>query len=173
MSQPKRERALRSFTNGSVPVLVATNIAARGIHVDGVDTVIHHDPPEDTKTYLHRSGRTARAGASGLVVTLVGPEQLRAVNILRREAGVRESVVAMAPGDLRLTDLAAWTPPEDDHSPRQGGSSGGLRFTQNGRFHRSNGPEGGQQRRWVGPPRSARMQQRPQAAAGQARYGPR
>jgi len=173
MSQPKRERALRCFSNGSVPVLVATNIAARGIHVDGVDTVVHHDPPEDTKTYLHRSGRTARAGASGLVVTLVGPEQLREVNILRREAGIREAVVAMAPGDLRLTDLAAWTPPEDDQTPLQSRRSGGLRFTQNGRFHRSNGPEGGQQRRWSGPSRPARTQQRPQPASGQARFGPR
>jgi superfamily II DNA/RNA helicase len=119
LSQPKRERALAAFARGSMPVLVATNIAARGIHVDGVDIVVHHDPPEDTKTYLHRSGRTARAGASGLVVTLVSPEQARDVNVLRREAGVREAVVPMAPGDERLRDLAGWEPPLDDHTQRQ------------------------------------------------------
>ena len=119
LSQPKRERALAAFSRGSMPVLVATNIAARGIHVDGVDIVVHHDPPEDTKTYLHRSGRTARAGASGLVVTLVSPEQARDVNVLRREAGVREAVVPMNPGDARLRDLAAWEPPLDDHAATQ------------------------------------------------------
>ena len=114
MSQPKRERALAAFTRGTTPVLVATNIAARGIHVDGVDIVVHHDPPEDTKTYLHRSGRTARAGASGIVVTLVAPEQMRDVNILRREAKVNEAVVPMLAGDARLGDLAGWIPPMDD-----------------------------------------------------------
>ena len=118
LSQPQRERALRAFSSGFAPVLVATNVAARGIHVDGIDIVVHHDPPEDAKTYLHRSGRTARAGASGLVVTLVSPEQLRDVNLLRREAGVRETVVAMAPGDARLADLEGWEPPLEDHSIR-------------------------------------------------------
>ncbi|MBI5289240.1 MAG: DEAD/DEAH box helicase [Chloroflexi bacterium] len=116
MSQPKRERALAAFSRGTMPVLVATNIAARGIHVDGVDIVVHHDPPEDTKTYLHRSGRTARAGASGIVVTLVAPEQMRDVNILRREAKVSEAVVPMSAGDARLGDLAGWTPPTEDLS---------------------------------------------------------
>ncbi len=114
ISQPKRERALREFTTGRVPVLVATNIAARGIHVDGVDIVVHHDPPEDAKTYTHRSGRTARAGASGIVVTLVTPEETSAVRILRRDAGVREAVVSMRPDDPRLGDLAAWSPPSEE-----------------------------------------------------------
>ena len=75
-------------------MLVATNIAARGIHVDDIDIVVHHDPPEDAKTYLHRSGRTARAGASGIVVTLVSPEQSRHVSMLKRETGVQEATVA-------------------------------------------------------------------------------
>jgi len=119
LSQPKRERALDAFARNSDSVLVATNIAARGIHVDGVDIVLHHDPPEDTKTYLHRSGRTARAGASGLVVTLVSHEQMRDVNILRREAGVREAVVPMSPGDERLGNLAGWAPPLEDLHQRQ------------------------------------------------------
>lgn len=116
LSQAKRERALAAFSKGFAPVLVATNIAARGIHVDGVDIVIHHDPPEDTKTFLHRSGRTARAGASGLVITLVAPEQLRDVNAMRREANVPEAVVPMEAGDARLADLGAWQPPLDDLS---------------------------------------------------------
>src|SRR5690606_17436762 len=105
LSQPKRERALHAFSNGHTRVLVATNIAARGIHVDGIDIVVHHDIPEDTKTYLHRSGRTARAGANGMVVTLVEPTQRGAVNQLRREANVREAVVEMTPDDPRLADL--------------------------------------------------------------------
>ena len=66
-----REKSLANFIDGSMPVLVATDVAARGIHVDDIDVVIHYDPPEDHKTYLHRSGRTARAGESGVVVTLV------------------------------------------------------------------------------------------------------
>ena len=122
ISQPKRERALREFTVGRVPVLVATNIAARGIHVDGVDIVVHHDPPEDAKTYTHRSGRTARAGASGIVVTLVTPEDQSAVRLLKRDAGVREAVVSMRPDDPRLANLSGWTPPIEEivvREPRQ------------------------------------------------------
>ncbi|MCC7365042.1 MAG: DEAD/DEAH box helicase [Dehalococcoidia bacterium] len=118
LSQPRRERALKAFADGTAPVLVATNIAARGIHVDGVDIVVHHDPPEDVKTYLHRSGRTARAGASGMVVTLVSPEQVGDVNLLRRQAGVREAIVPVDAGDPRLADLAAWTPPLEEHRPQ-------------------------------------------------------
>ena len=71
LRQQARERALRGFSEGRLPVLVATDVAARGLDVDGIDVVIHFDPPEDHKSYLHRSGRTARAGREGLVVTLV------------------------------------------------------------------------------------------------------
>ncbi len=174
MSQPKRERALRSFSNGMVPVLVATNIAARGIHVEGVDTVIHHDPPEDTKTYLHRSGRTARAGASGVVVTLVGPEQVRAVNVLRREAGVREAVVPMAPGDLRLTDLGAWTPPQDAEHVRTTTPAGDVQSGANWRSGQR-GPRAafGQRRRRPDQPRSERDQRQPARATRGGSVGPR
>ena len=122
LGQSRREAALRDFATGRVPVLVATNIAARGIHVDDVEIVVHHDPPEDAKTYLHRSGRTARAGASGVVVTLVEPEQARDVAALRRQAGLREAVVTMSPADPRLADLAGWQPaleePEVPRGPR-------------------------------------------------------
>ncbi|HWD44204.1 MAG TPA: DEAD/DEAH box helicase [Actinomycetota bacterium] len=88
LAQPARTRALAAFAAGTVPVLVATDIAARGIHVDGIDLVVHFDPPAEPKAYLHRSGRTARAGAAGTVITLVLPEQTTEVANLHRRAGV-------------------------------------------------------------------------------------
>jgi superfamily II DNA/RNA helicase len=89
LPQRARDRALAAFAAGAVPVLVATDVAARGIHVEGVDVVVHFDPPAEHKAYLHRSGRTARAGAAGSVVTLVLPEQAAEVAKLRRRAGVQ------------------------------------------------------------------------------------
>jgi superfamily II DNA/RNA helicase len=91
LAQPARARALAAFAAGTVPVLVATDIAARGIHVDGIDLVVHFDPPAEPKAYLHRSGRTARAGAAGTVVTLVLPEQTTEVAKLHRYAQVTTS----------------------------------------------------------------------------------
>jgi superfamily II DNA/RNA helicase len=88
LTQPARTRALAAFAAGTVPVLVATDIAARGIHVDGIDQVVHFDPPPEPKAYLHRSGRTARAGAAGTVITLVLPEQATEVATLHRRAGI-------------------------------------------------------------------------------------
>ncbi len=111
LSQAKRERTLADFRKGSIQVLVATNVAARGIHVDDVDVVVHYDPPEDAKVYLHRSGRTARAGASGLVVTLVLPQNAVMMSRLQREIGVDHELIQMRPNDPRLKDLVAWQPP--------------------------------------------------------------
>lgn len=111
LNQNRRERTLAAFASGRAPVLVATNVAARGLHIDGVDTVLHFDLPEDGKTYLHRSGRTARAGSEGLVVTLVGPEEKQDARQLQREAGVNLAIVPMKPGDERLQDLANFEPP--------------------------------------------------------------
>jgi superfamily II DNA/RNA helicase len=91
LAQPARARALAAFAAGTVPVLVATDIAARGIHVDGIDLVVHFDPPAEPKAYLHRSGRTARAGAAGTVITLVLPEQTSEVAQLHRRAQVTTS----------------------------------------------------------------------------------
>jgi superfamily II DNA/RNA helicase len=88
LAQPARSRALAAFAAGTVPVLVATDIAARGIHVDGIELVLHFDPPAEPKAYLHRSGRTARAGAAGTVITLVLPEQATEVAKLHQRAGV-------------------------------------------------------------------------------------
>ncbi len=89
-SQNQRNRALEDFTKGRVHALVATDVAARGIHVDGVASVIHYDPPEDHKAYVHRSGRTARAGAEGLVVSIVQPGQKRDFAKMQREIGLDE-----------------------------------------------------------------------------------
>ncbi len=152
MSQPKRERALADFSSGRARVMVATNIAARGIHVDGIDIVVHHDPPEDAKTYLHRSGRTARAGASGVVVTLVEPEMAGEVHQLRRQAGLREAVVPMNAQDPRLADLTAWEPPLEELTQPRNAATPGFR---------------GPQRQW-GPPRGG--QRRNQGGQGGRRY---
>ena len=88
LSQNARERNLEAFTDGTTRVLVATDIAARGIHVDDVALVVHVDPPAEHKAYLHRSGRTARAGAEGVVVTIATPDQAGEVRTLARQAGI-------------------------------------------------------------------------------------
>jgi superfamily II DNA/RNA helicase len=88
LSQGQRDRALAAFTRGSVHALVATDVAARGIHVDDVACVLHFDPPTDAKTYVHRSGRTARKGASGVVVSFVAADQMRASRAMQRELGI-------------------------------------------------------------------------------------
>lgn len=111
LAQGRRERTLAAFTNGETPVLVATNVAARGLHVDGLDVVVHYDLPDDAKTYVHRSGRTARAGEGGLAVTLCLPHESRDVALLQRDAGLDLQVVRMAPDDARLLDLSTWDPP--------------------------------------------------------------
>ncbi|MEU7414605.1 DEAD/DEAH box helicase [Streptomyces sp. NPDC042638] len=101
-SQPQRNRTLAQFKDGRVTVLVATNVAARGIHVDNLDLVVNVDPPGDHKDYLHRGGRTARAGESGTVVTLVLPHQRRAMDRLMTDAGITPSTARVRPGDPEL-----------------------------------------------------------------------
>ena len=99
-SQSQRNRALDDFSKGRVHALVATDVAARGIHVDGVASVIHYDPPEDHKAYVHRSGRTARAGADGLVVSLVQREDEKELRKMQRAIGLDEGVTAPVTGQL-------------------------------------------------------------------------
>jgi superfamily II DNA/RNA helicase len=113
LRQKDRERALADFGKGKLAVLVATDVAARGIHVDDVDIVIHYDPPEDHKTYLHRSGRTARAGESGVVVTLVLWNEELEVKRLQRRLGIEQPMVEVFSNDKRLADLSAWDPAQD------------------------------------------------------------
>ena len=103
--QTRRNRALAAFRDGAVPVLVATDVAARGIHVDDVSLVLHVDPPQDGKDYLHRSGRTARAGESGVVVLLATPAEERAVRRLLADAGVRPQQKDVAPGDSHVASV--------------------------------------------------------------------
>lgn len=103
LSQNARQRNLHAFSAGTVRVLVATDIAARGIHVDDIDLVVHVDPPAEHKAYLHRSGRTARAGAAGAVVTLVLPEQRQDVRKLLRAAKINTQV--RPPSEGLLVDL--------------------------------------------------------------------
>jgi len=107
MRQGERQKALARFTDGSGPVLVATDVAARGIHVDGVDLVVHADPPADAKDYLHRSGRTARAGRSGTVVSLLLPDQVRAGEALQRALGTGAVSEPARPGDAVVAQIAA------------------------------------------------------------------
>ncbi|GAA2551114.1 hypothetical protein GCM10010210_24670 [Pseudonocardia hydrocarbonoxydans] len=102
-AQNARNRAIAEFKDGRTPVLVATDVAARGIHVDDVSLVVHVDPPADPKDYLHRAGRTARAGDSGVVVTMVTPPERRDVERLTRLAGVKATHTDVAPGDAALT----------------------------------------------------------------------
>ncbi|WP_269857536.1 DEAD/DEAH box helicase [Streptomyces sp. RPT161] len=104
-SQPQRNRTLEQFKNGQVTALVATNVAARGIHIDNLDLVVNVDPPADHKDYLHRGGRTARAGGSGSVVTLVLPDQKRAVTQLMSDAGIRPRTARIKSSDAELATL--------------------------------------------------------------------
>ncbi|MGV1003460.1 MAG: DEAD/DEAH box helicase [Candidatus Nanopelagicales bacterium] len=105
MKQGQRTRTLAQFRAGQVTVLVATDVAARGIHVDGVDLVLHVDPPHGPKDYLHRSGRTARAGASGTVISLGTHRQARMIKSITGQAGVDAPVLRTRPGDPALAEL--------------------------------------------------------------------
>jgi superfamily II DNA/RNA helicase len=106
LSQNARTRNLESFSDGSTPTLVATDIAARGIHVDDVNLVVHADPPIEHKAYLHRSGRTARAGAGGTVITLMTDDQVADVRDLTRRAAISPTTTRLRPGHPLLAELA-------------------------------------------------------------------
>lgn len=104
-TQGARTRTLAAFKEGLTNVLVATDVAARGIHVDGVSLVVHVDPPADPKDYLHRAGRTARAGESGAVVTMVTPRQQKSVEQMTKRAGVEPKVVRVKPMSKDLVTI--------------------------------------------------------------------
>ena len=108
LRQAAREKSLRQFIAGELPVLVATDVAARGIHVADVDVVVQFDPPGEHKTYVHRSGRTARAGESGVVVTLSLWDQELDVKRIQRRLELDEPIVEMFSNDARLRDLLGW-----------------------------------------------------------------
>ncbi|WP_425559009.1 DEAD/DEAH box helicase, partial [Cryptosporangium minutisporangium] len=115
LAQNARERNLAAFTSGAVKVLVATDIAARGVHVDDITLVVHVDPPAEHKAYLHRSGRTARAGADGVVVTIATPDQQSDVRVLARKAGIAPTTVSVRPGAAEI--LALTGPPGEYVTP--------------------------------------------------------
>jgi len=148
LNQGARNRVLGAFRDGSLPVLVATDVAARGIHVDDVSVVLQVDPPADHKDYLHRSGRTARAGDRGTVVTLALPHQRRTMERMAREAGIDAVPTKAVPGDERLAATGAVTPsgipvPEDQvRRVLEGEKRGGRRPGGHG-GPRGGGPRGG------------------------------
>src|SRR5439155_17785338 len=117
LSQNARERNLEAFSNGTTRVLCATDIAARGIHVDDVALVVHVDPPAEHKAYLHRSGRTARAGAGGTVVTVATPDQAGEVRTLARQAGISPVVSSVRPGSPEITELSGPAAPHVEPAP--------------------------------------------------------
>jgi superfamily II DNA/RNA helicase len=138
LSQNQRTRNLAAFGSGTATTLVATDIAARGIHVDDVSLVVHADPPVEHKAYLHRSGRTARAGAEGTVVTLMLDAQVKDVRVLTRKAGIKPTITRTQPGDAMLKRIAPGErsfvaardlPAMADTTPRGGprGGRGGAR----------------------------------------------
>ena len=110
LRQSSREKSLKDFSDGKLHTLVATDVAARGIHVDDVDVVIQYDPPSDHKTYLHRAGRTARAGESGLVVTLSLWDEELEIKRLQKRIDCVMPIVEMFSNDARLADLTEWDP---------------------------------------------------------------
>jgi superfamily II DNA/RNA helicase len=104
-SQPQRSRTLAQFKAGRISALVATNVAARGLHIDDLDLVVNVDPPTDAKDYLHRAGRTARAGESGRVVTLVLSGQRRELSRITAEAGIEPTVTKIRSGEAELSRI--------------------------------------------------------------------
>jgi superfamily II DNA/RNA helicase len=135
-SQQQRNRALKDFSSGRSQALVATDVAARGIHVDGVASVVHFDPPEDEKAYVHRSGRTARAGAGGMVVSLVDGSQVKGAQRIQRALGI-ESPMVNRPSPGLHSERGTSTPssrPEPSRRSHQGESIyvGNLPFSVTG-----------------------------------------
>ena len=155
LAQNTRTRNLAAFSDGRATALVATDIAARGIHVDDVALVIHADPPVEHKAYLHRSGRTARAGNEGTVVTLATEDQRSDVKQLARKAGINPTVTQLRVGDPLLTELAPGersrlSPSEMDaalpSAPQQGNPPGTGKRSRSSSTGRSATPTGGQRR---------------------------
>jgi superfamily II DNA/RNA helicase len=168
LSQVQRDRNLAAFSAGEVRVLVATDVAARGVHVDDIELVIHVDPPAEHKAYLHRSGRTARAGAEGDVVTLVLPEQRKDTAALLRKAGIsvapQQVDASSAPVAALIGDVAAYVKPSPRAAaPARGQSQGGRSQGANAQRKRVNREGGGRD----GQPRNDRGARSTQASGAQ------
>ncbi|GGN68122.1 DEAD/DEAH box helicase [Nocardia rhizosphaerihabitans] len=182
-AQNNRVRTLAAFADGSVPVLVTTDVAARGIHIDGVSLVVHFDPPAEHKAYLHRAGRTARAGEDGVVVTLVTDEERKDVAAMTRKAGVQTDGVEVRPGDRKLVEITgarkpsgialAAPAPTQVNAPKSAnggrprrGRSGGAPASEAAQGH-SRGAGAPRRERPAGESRS----RKPAGAGGHARSG--
>ena len=186
LGQGARDRNLQAFHEGRASTLVATDIAARGIHVDDVALVIHADPPVEHKAYLHRSGRTARAGADGTVITLMTDDQVSDVRTLTSKAGIRATTTRLGPGHPMLTQVApgervttgALVLAVDEAGPRRRGAGGRQRSAGGQGSTGGQGSPGGQgstggqpRRRRGGSGRGAGATTRPAAARPQAGAG--
>jgi superfamily II DNA/RNA helicase len=170
-AQNARTRTLDKFREGAVPVLVATDVAARGIHVDDVSLVVHVDPPADPKDYLHRAGRTARAGESGTVVTLVLPEQRREVDQMTRSAGITVIGSRVRAGDPTLGELTGAKTPSG--TPVEDLTAGGPPQQQGRRRPRPEGSAPRGSRSGGGSGRSGGNPGRSHSAASVSQGGPR
>ncbi|WP_194895434.1 DEAD/DEAH box helicase [Catenulispora pinisilvae] len=167
-SQPQRNRTLEQFRKGEVTALIATNVAARGIHIEGLDLVVNIDPPTDHKDYLHRGGRTARAGESGTVVTLVLPTQRRTMVRMMSAAGITPNTAQVHSSDAELasitgarvpTGVAVTIPNPVVERPRYTGSTGAGRNRRNRPASGGRSPQGNSASRTQSrsqPPRRAR-----------------
>jgi superfamily II DNA/RNA helicase len=183
LSQNARQRNLALFADGTAPTLVATDIAARGIHVDDINLVVHADPPVEHKAYLHRSGRTARGDASGTVVTLMTDDQTHEVRDLTRRAGIKPTTTRVRPGDALLSRLVPGerefvTPAPvlstPEPAPRRGSGGADAGRRGGGRARRGSGGGGGGGQ-WGSPSSPGRGssggQARQASSGGQARQG--
>ncbi|MEM7288184.1 MAG: DEAD/DEAH box helicase [Actinomycetota bacterium] len=184
-SQAQRTRALKDFAANKVEALIATDVAARGIHVDGVAVVVQFDPPEDHKTYIHRAGRTARAGSGGLVVSLVQPDQVKDTTKMQRKAGLDSGVTAADIESVDATEPAPRRPepesgqrggqpaPSHDNRPSGGGNRGAKRPARSGGKANARGA-GGRSGKNRSPGRPRRSDERAAGdATGERREGSR
>jgi superfamily II DNA/RNA helicase len=182
LAQGARNAVLNAFKEGTLPVLVATDVAARGIHVDDIGLVLQVDPPTDHKDYLHRAGRTARAGGRGTVVTLALPHQRRAVERLTSQAGVDVKATNARPGDEAVSRATGARRPEGapvteedvrrlTHAPRERGG----RPARSGGPRREGGPrrDGGPRRSEGGPRYSEGGTRRSEGGPRRTEGGPR
>ena len=150
-SQKQREKALDSFIRGAADALVATDVAARGIHVDGVNAVVHFDPSADPKDYVHRSGRTARAGATGVVISFVTPDKAGAVKKLQRELHVPIGTTEYDPGAIEkilgpppARRVVAERPASRERESSPNANRGGVRASRPYKTRKPGGHGGGQ-----------------------------
>ena len=149
-SQAQRDRALAQFRDRHAQVLVGTDVASRGLHVDGVDCVVHFDPPEDDDTYVHRSGRTGRAGSTGVVVSLISSEQEKLASQMQRRLGIDAPFVKPGPaGEITVSPARFPRQPTEQRPPRRrNGAPGAVASASTARADRPRPPHRQKGRQW-------------------------